>query len=160
MLQFYYLGKSMQIELKICDHRIGKVVPLPSYQSNSAAGIDLYACVEQETLLKPKQCLLIPSGIALHIKDPNTCGILAPRSGLGHKLGIILGNSIGVIDADYQGEIKLSIWNRSEKDYIITPLERISQLMIVPILRPTFTIVDHFNNQEERGEGGFGSSGQ
>lgn len=150
----------MFIEVKICDSRINDVVPLPQYQSSSAAAIDLYACIQEPLTIKPNACILIPSGIAIHIKDPQVCGIIAPRSGLGHKLGIILGNSIGVIDADYQGEIKLSIWNRSEKDYSITPLERISQLLIVPILRPELKLVTEFSKDEDRGSDGFGSTGR
>lgn len=150
----------MIVELKICDPRINDVVPLPQYHSSSAAGIDLYACIDKPIELKPNECVLVPSGIAIHIKDPNVCGIIAPRSGLGHKLGIILGNSIGVIDADYQGEIKLSIWNRSDKAYTIPPLERISQLIIMPILRPELKVVSSFTDGEDRGEGGFGSTGR
>jgi|AntRauTorckE5430_2_1112549.scaffolds.fasta_scaffold00026_5 dUTP pyrophosphatase len=149
----------MQIEIKILDPRINEIVPIPGYQSDSAAGIDLYAAVTKDTICEPNDCLLIKSGIAIHIKDPNICGIIAPRSGKGHKLGIILGNSIGVIDADYQGEIKLSIWNRSDTTYIIKPLERICQLLIVPILRPQLKLVEAFSNDEDRADGGFGSTG-
>lgn len=159
MVQFCYFGENMLIEVKVCDSRINSSIPLPDYQSNSAAGIDLYACIDKPLTLKPNECVLINSGVALHIKDPNVCGIIAPRSGLGHKLGIILGNSIGVIDADYQGEIKLSIWNRSEKEQTINPLDRICQLLFVPIARPKFNIVDNFANEEERADGGFGSTG-
>lgn len=150
----------MLFELKICDPRIGKEVPLPKYQSKSAAGIDLYACITEELTLSPSECVLIPSGIAMHMQDPNCCGVIAPRSGLGHKHGIILGNNVGVIDADYQGEIKISLWNRSSDPYTISPLERVAQLLILPILRPDFKVVENFSDEEDRDQGGFGSSGK
>lgn len=149
------------MQLKILDPRIGREKPLPAYQSAAAAGIDLYACVKEPTILEPNSCILIPSGIALYMKNPQICGIIAPRSGLGHKHGIILGNNIGIIDADYQGEIRISCWNRSTEAYTITPLERIAQLLFVPIARvPQFTVVDEFSEAEERDTTGFGSSGK
>ena len=148
-----------QVSVKILDPRIGDQHPLPSYQTSGSAGLDLYACIKENLILTPNTCILIPTGIAIFIKDPRYCAIIAPRSGLGHKKGIVLGNLVGVIDADYQGEIKVSLWNRSEKSYEISPMDRIAQLLFLPVVRPLLSVVNEFE-ETERGEGGFGSSGK
>ena len=146
------------IQIKILDPRIGDTHPLPSYQTTGSAGLDLYASIKAPQTLMPGQCELIPTGIAIHINNPNTCAVLAPRSGLGHKKGIVLGNLIGIIDSDYQGEIKISCWNRGSSPQIIQPLERIAQLMFIPIFQPILRVVEEFE-ETERGGGGFGSTG-
>lgn len=148
-----------QVSVKILDPRIGNQHPLPSYQTSGSAGLDLYACIKENLILAPNTCILIPTGIAIFIKDPRYCAIIAPRSGLGHKKGIVLGNLVGVIDADYQGEIKVSLWNRSEESYEISPMDRIAQLLFLPVVRPLLSVVNEFE-ETERGEGGFGSSGK
>ena len=148
-----------QVSVKILDPRIGNQHPLPSYQTSGSAGLDLYACIKENLILAPNTCILIPAGIAIFIKDPRYCAIIAPRSGLGHKKGIVLGNLVGVIDADYQGEIKVSLWNRSEESYEISPMDRIAQLLFLPVVRPLLSVVNEFE-ETERGEGGFGSSGK
>lgn len=147
------------VKLKILDPRIGNNNPLPTYQTQGAAGIDLYACIDQTITIAPNQCILLSTGIAVYIQDPRFCAIIAPRSGLGHKKGIVLGNLVGIIDADYQGEVKVSCWNRSTESYTVSPMDRIAQLLFMPVLRPSFEIVDSFV-ETERGEGGFGSSGK
>jgi len=149
----------MQIELKILDSRLGPELPLPQPSTDGSAGIDLRAMISETATLWPGgAALLIPTGIAINIKDPGYAGILLPRSGLGHKNGVILGNSVGLIDSDYQGQIMVSLWNRSDDIYRIRPGERIAQLVIVPVARPVFTIVDEFY-ETKRGTSGFGSTG-
>ncbi len=130
------------VAIKILDPRIGEEYPLPTYQSSGAAGLDLYACLSESLILKPNDCFLIPTGIAVYIKDERFCAIIAPRSGLGHKKGIVLGNLVGVIDADYQGEIKVSCWNRSTTTHQIQPMDRVAQLLFLPVLRPSFEVVE------------------
>ena len=146
------------VAIKILDARIGEEHPLPTYQSAGAAGLDLYACTQSPIEIQPNNCVLIPTGIAVYIQDTRYCAIIAPRSGLGHKKGIVLGNLVGVIDADYQGEIKVSCWNRSEEAHTILPMDRIAQLLFLPVLRPTFEVVEAFEDSE-RGVSGFGSTG-
>ena len=146
------------IQLKVIDPRIGQDVPLPKYQTKGSAGLDLYACIEQDITLTPNQCILIPTGIAVYIENPQYCGIIAPRSGLGHKKGLVLGNLVGIIDSDYQGELKVSFWNRGTSPQSIRPLERIAQLLFLPIATPTLEIVEEMA-ESERGTGGFGSTG-
>ncbi len=148
-----------QIQLKILDARLGDSIPLPTYATSHSAGLDLRACLDQPYELLPGASHLIPTGLAIHIADPNIAAMILPRSGLGHKHGIVLGNLVGLIDADYQGPILISCWNRSAVTYIIEPGERIAQLVIVPIFRAQFDIVDEFE-ESERGSGGFGSSGR
>ncbi len=149
----------MKIELKILDSRLGADFPLPQPSTDGSAGIDLRAMISETATLWPGgAALLIPTGIAINIKDPGYAGILLPRSGLGHKNGVILGNSVGLIDSDYQGQIMVSLWNRSDDIYRIRPGERIAQLVIVPVARPVFTIVDEFY-ETKRGASGFGSTG-
>ncbi|HEY6942821.1 dUTP diphosphatase [Dokdonella sp.] len=146
------------IELRILDARLGREFPLPSPATAASAGVDLRAMVDAPLALEAGASALIPSGIALHIGDPGLCALVLPRSGLGHKHGIVLGNLVGLIDADYQGPLLISCWNRSNATFTIAPGERIAQLVIVPIVRAAFRIVDEFA-PSERGEGGFGSSG-
>ncbi|HEU4663231.1 MAG TPA: dUTP diphosphatase [Dokdonella sp.] len=146
------------IELKILDARLGREFPLPSPATAASAGVDLRAMVDAPLVLDAGASALIPSGIAIHIGDPGLCALVLPRSGLGHKHGIVLGNLVGLIDADYQGPLLISCWNRSDAAFTIAPGERIAQLVIVPVVRAAFHIVDEFA-PSGRGEGGFGSSG-
>lgn len=132
---------------------------LPRYASEGSAGLDLRACVEHVLTLNPGETFLIPTGIAIFIKDPNYAGLILPRSGLGHKHGIVLGNLVGLIDSDYQGELLISCWNRSSKSFLINPLERIAQLVLVPIMQAEFNLVEDFDTTN-RGTGGFGSTGK
>ena len=131
----------------------------PEYASPGSAGLDLRACIENPYTLNPGETFLIPTGISIYIKDQGYAGIILPRSGLGHKHGIVLGNLVGLIDSDYQGELLISCWNRSDKEFLINPLERIAQLVIVPINQANFNLVNNFP-ESERGEGGFGSTGK
>ncbi len=147
------------IQLKILDKRLGDQLPLPEYATNGSAGLDLRACLDAPLELKPGMTELINTGMAIHIADPNVAATILPRSGLGHKHGIVLGNLVGLIDSDYQGPLKVSCWNRGDTTYTIEPGERIAQLVIVPILKANFEIVNEFN-ASARGEGGFGSSGK
>jgi deoxyuridine 5'-triphosphate nucleotidohydrolase len=148
------------IQLKILDVRLGAEFPLPQYATDGSAGLDLRACLVDSLEILPKEVELIPTGIALHIADKSLAAIIIPRSGLGHKHGIILGNTVGLIDSDYQGQIMISCWNRSTEPFIIKPGERIAQLLIIPVVHADFSIVTEFNDQTVRGEGGFGHSGR
>ena len=132
---------------------------LPTYASKGSAGLDLRACIEHVQTLNPGETFLIPTGISIYIKDPNYAAVILPRSGLGHKHGIVLGNLVGLIDSDYQGELLVSCWNRSENAFLINPLERIAQLVILPVMQAKFNKVEQFL-ETERGEGGFGSTGK
>tara|TARA_B110000037_G_C17041667_1_gene473927 strand:+ start:818 stop:1270 length:453 start_codon:yes stop_codon:yes gene_type:complete len=132
---------------------------LPNYASTGSAGLDLRACIDQVQTLNPGDTFLIPTGISIYIKDSNYAAVILPRSGLGHKHGIVLGNLVGLIDSDYQGELLVSCWNRSKNAFLINPLERIAQLVILPVMQATFNKVDQFP-ETERGEGGFGSTGK
>jgi dUTP pyrophosphatase len=146
-----------KIQLKIIDLKMQQ--HLPHYATIGSAGLDLRACLDQPLKLMPDQCELIPCGIALYIADPNLCAMILPRSGLGHKHGMVLGNLVGLIDSDYQGQLFISLWNRSNSEFIVNPLERIAQLVIVPVVQATFQLVDEFI-QSSRGAGGFGSTGK
>ncbi len=148
-----------QIELKIIDARIGNEFPLPEYATPGSAGLDLRACLDAAVELAPGETQLIPTGLAIHIADPGLCATILPRSGLGHKHGIVLGNLVGLIDSDYQGQLMVSMWNRSQTAFTIQPGERIAQLVFMPVVQASFAIVDEFD-ASERGEGGFGSSGR
>lgn len=147
------------IRLKILDPRLGSEFPLPAPATEAAAGVDLRAMLDAPLCLEPGASTLLPSGIAIHIADPGLCAVVLPRSGLGHRHGIVLGNLVGLIDADYQGPLMISCWNRSEAAFTIAPGERIAQLVVLPIVRPSFEVVDEFP-PSARGAGGFGSSGR
>lgn len=153
------MNKSISVEVKILDSRIGTEFPLPKYETSDSAGLDLRACIQEPLEIKPHSTHLIPTGIAIHIGNPNLAAVILPRSGLGHKNGIVLGNLVGLIDADYQGPLMISCWNRGESLYTIMPGDRIAQLVFLPIVRAQFEIVTEFNDTE-RGTGGFGSSGK
>ena len=148
-----------QIELKILDSRIGTTFPLPAYATPGSAGLDLRACLDATLTLQPGETQLIPTGLAIHIADPKLCATILPRSGLGHKHGIVLGNLVGLIDSDYQGQLMVSMWNRSQTSFEIQPGDRIAQLVFLPVVQASFSIVGEFEGSE-RGEGGFGSSGR
>jgi dUTP pyrophosphatase len=145
------------IDVKILDSRLNG--NLPSYATNGAAGLDLRACIDEPLELRPGQTELVPSGLAIHLSDPNLAAMVLPRSGLGHKHGIVLGNLVGLIDSDYQGQILVSVWNRGNASFVLQPMERIAQLVIVPVLQVRFNAVAEFS-QSERGAGGFGSTGR
>ena len=147
------------IDLKIIDPRIGSDFQIPDYQTAGSAGIDLQACIDETVLIKPGETQLIPSGIAVHIKDPNLAAVLLPRSGLGHKQGLVLGNLVGLIDSDYQGEVFISCWNRGNKEIDIEPGMRLAQMVFVPVEQVSFNIVDEFE-ESGRGAGGFGHTGK
>lgn len=148
----------MKLKLKILDDRIGSEYPLPKYETSGSAGLDLRAMVHEKTLLDPGQALLIPTGISIHIEDEGVCAMLLPRSGLGHKQGLVLGNLVGLIDSDYQGPLMVSAWNRSSNVVEIQPGDRIAQMVLVPVLQAELEVVQDFN-QTDRGAGGFGHSG-
>lgn len=148
-----------KLQVKILDSRIGNDFPLPSYATSGSAGLDLRACLEEALTLQPGQTELIPTGMAIHIDDPSLCAMILPRSGLGHKHGIVLGNLVGLIDSDYQGQLFVSCWNRGQNSFVIEPGERIAQLVLVPVVQADFDVVDEFS-ESHRGEGGFGSSGR
>jgi dUTP pyrophosphatase len=148
-----------RLQVRILDPRIGRDYPLPQYATNGSAGVDLRACIEGPLELKPGDAHLIASGIAIHIEDPGYAAIVLPRSGLGHKHGIVLGNLVGLIDSDYQGQIFVSCWNRGQSAFTIQPGERIAQLVLVPVAQVEFEVVTEFT-ASERGAGGFGSSGR
>lgn len=144
------------IAIKILDERIKE---LPAYATPGSAGLDLRACLDQPLHLQPGETQFIPTGLAIHIADPSYAAMVLPRSGLGHKHGIVLGNLVGLIDSDYQGPLMVSVWNRSQTTFVIEPFERIAQMVIVPVMQPTFHIVEDFDANTERGTGGFGSTG-
>lgn len=148
-----------QIDLKILDKRIGTEFPLPTYATTGSAGLDLRALVEQPLIVEAGQTVLIPTGISVYIADPNLAAVILPRSGLGHKNGIVLGNLVGLIDSDYQGPLMVSLWNRSDKPFTIEVGDRIAQLVFVPVVQAQFNIVEEFT-ATDRGEGGFGHSGK
>ncbi|GGB69035.1 dUTP diphosphatase [Shewanella inventionis] len=146
------------IELKILDSRIGSEFPLPAYATPGSAGMDLRAMTDTAMVIEPGQTVLIPTGIAIHVADPSLAAVILPRSGMGHKNGIVLGNLVGLIDSDYQGQLMVSCWNRSDKAFTLEIGDRLAQLMFVPVVQAQFTLVDEFNSSD-RGEGGFGHSG-
>jgi len=148
-----------KIQLKILDPRIGDSIPLPEYATEGSAGMDLRAALDETTEIKPGETILIPTGMAVYVEDPNMAAIVLPRSGLGHKHGIVLGNLVGLIDSDYQGQLFVSCWNRGNKAYTIEIGDRIAQLVIVPVIQADFEVVDDFINTD-RGVGGFGHSGK
>jgi len=148
-----------KIEMKILNPKVGIEIPLPTYATEGSAGIDLRACLDETLILEPGQTELIPTGIAIHIQDINIAATILPRSGLGHKHGIVLGNLVGLIDSDYQGQLFISCWNRGNTTFEIESGDRIAQLVFLPVIQAQFDIVEDFN-QSDRGEGGFGHSGK
>lgn len=148
----------MEIELKILDERIRQ--HMPAYATPGSAGLDLRACIEQPLVLQPRAWQLLPTGMAVHLHDPGYAALLLPRSGLGHKHGIVLGNLVGLIDSDYQGELMVSVWNRSDTAFTVEPLERIAQMVIVPVVQAQFRVVDEFAASSARATGGYGSTGR
>lgn len=150
---------SKRIDVKILDPRVGKDFPLPAYATAGSAGLDLRACLSEAVTLQPGDTQLIGTGMAIHIADPGLAATILPRSGLGHKHGIVLGNLVGLIDSDYQGELMVSVWNRGQSAFTVEPGERIAQLVILPVVQADFNIVSEFT-ETDRGEGGFGHSGR
>ncbi len=146
-----------QVDIKLLDPRLKDC--LLGYATPGSAGLDLRACIDEKTEIQPGDTLLIPSGIAIHLADPGLAAVVLPRSGLGHKHGIVLGNLVGLIDSDYQGQILVSVWNRGQTSFILEPLERIAQLVIVPVIQASFNVVEDFQ-PSQRGEKGFGSTGK
>ena len=148
----------MKLDIKILDARLREA--MPAYATAGSAGLDLRACLDEPLTLAPNAWQLVPTGMAMHLKDPAYAALILPRSGLGHKHGIVLGNLVGLIDSDYQGQLMVSAWNRSEVAFTIEPMERIAQLVIVPVVQAQFHVVDEFTQSSERGEGGYGSTGK
>ena len=149
-----------RLQVRILDPRIGTDYPLPAYATPGSAGMDLRACIDGPLQLAPGQTSLLPTGIAIHIADAGLAAVILPRSGLGHKHGIVLGNLVGLIDSDYQGQLMVSAWNRSPTAFTLQPMDRLAQLVVVPVVQPTFNLVDEFEAVSERGEGGYGSTGK
>ncbi len=147
----------MKMDVKILDARLRDA--LPAYATSGSAGLDLRACIDAPIQLQPGETRLIPTGLAIHLADPGYAAMILPRSGLGHKHGIVLGNLVGLIDSDYQGQLMVSAWNRSQSAFELTPMERLAQLVIVPVVQAQFNVVDAFESSE-RGAGGFGSTGR
>ncbi len=146
-----------KVDLKVLDPRLERL--LPAYATSGSAGLDLRACIEHVMTIEPGEASLIPTGIALHLADPGLAALVLPRSGLGHKHGIVMGNLVGLIDSDYQGQILVSCWNRGKSPFLLNPLERIAQLVVVPVVQVAFNVVDEFE-QSHRGSNGFGSTGK
>ncbi len=146
------------IELKIMDPRVGEAFPLPHYATDGSAGLDMRACIDAKVTVAPGETVLIPTGLAIHIGDSRLAAVLLPRSGLGHKHGLVLGNLTGLIDSDYQGQVFISCWNRGSSAYTVEPGERIAQMVFIPVEQVDFNIVEEFDSSQ-RGEGGFGHSG-
>ncbi len=149
----------MKVQIKLLDTRLGNEWPLPTYATSGSAGLDLRACLDEAVQIKPGETILVKTGIAIYIEDPNFAGLILPRSGLGHKHGIVLGNLVGLIDSDYQGELMVSVWNRSQTVFTLEPGERLAQYVLVPVVQAQFEQVNEFT-ASERGTGGFGHTGQ
>ena len=147
------------IDLKIIDSRIGDTFEMPDYQTTGSAGIDLLACLDEPLMIQPGETELIPSGIAVYIRDPSLAAVLLPRSGLGHKKGLVLGNLVGLIDSDYQGQVFISCWNRGKESCLIEPGMRLAQMVFLPVEQVNFNLVSSFD-ESDRGEGGFGHTGE
>ena len=148
------------IDLKILDPRVGTEFPLPAYATTGSAGLDLRACLDQALTIAPGETHLVSTGLAIHIGNPQLAATILPRSGLGHKHGIVLGNLVGLIDSDYQGQLMVSVWNRGDTTFTIEPGDRIAQLVFLPVVQAQFNIVTDFDDASQRGEGGFGHSGR
>ena len=150
----------MKLNYKVLDQRLGKSIPLPQYATNGSAAMDLRAAIdEEEKIIKAGESLLVGTGLAFHIADPNYCALVLPRSGLGFKNGIVLGNLVGLIDSDYQGELKILLWNRSKEDFLLKLGERVAQMLIVPVMQVELNQVQEFSQESQRGIGGFGHTG-
>ncbi len=149
----------MKVQVKVLDSRLGTEWPMPAYATAGSAGLDLRACVAETTVIEPGQTVLIKTGLAIYIEDVNFAGMILPRSGLGHKHGIVLGNLVGLIDSDYQGELMVSVWNRSQTAFNLEPGERLAQYVLVPVVQAQFDLVEEFE-ATERGAGGFGHTGK
>ena len=147
-----------QIQLRILNERVGREIPLPARATDGSAGVDLRACLDEPATLEPGATLLVPTGIAIHLADPGLAAMILPRSGLGHKHGIVLGNLVGLIDSDYQGELLVSCWNRGSEPFLVEPGARLAQLVVVPVVPFDFELVEAFG-ESERGAGGFGHTG-
>ena len=152
-------GQAHRVQLKILDERIGQDIPLPARATDGSAGVDLHACLDTPLTLGPGDCELVRTGLAIHLADPGLAAMILPRSGLGHRHGIVLGNLVGLIDSDYQGELLISCWNRGKEPFWIDPGERLAQLVIVPVVRAEFEVVEEFA-ASARGAGGFGHTGR
>ena len=148
----------MQIDVKVLDPRMAD--QLPAYATSGSAGLDLRACLDAPLTLAPNAWQLVPTGLAIHLADPGYAAMILPRSGLGHKHGIVLGNLVGLIDSDYQGQLMVSAWNRSATAFTLQPMDRLAQLIIVPVVQPSFNVVEEFESASERGAGGYGSTGK
>lgn len=148
-----------RLQIKVLDTRLGDEFPLPAYATDGSAGLDMRACVDEPLVLEPGKTELIPTGMAIHLGDPGLAAVLLPRSGLGHKHGVVLGNLVGLIDSDYQGQVFVSCWNRGSEPFTINPGERIAQMVIVPVVQAALEIVEEFE-ESERGDGGFGHTGR
>src|SRR3954471_4226573 len=151
-------GAGRALKVRILDSRIGREFPLPAYATAGSAGLDLRACIETDLLLEPGKAELIPTGLAIHLEDPGLAAVVLPRSGLGHKHGVVLGNLVGLIDSDYQGQLMVSCWNRGAAEFVVQPGERIAQMLIVPVVQVRLEVVDDFA-ASQRGAGGFGHTG-
>ena len=149
----------MKVQVKVLDSRLGNEWPMPTYATTGSAGLDLRACVDAATVIEPGQTVLVKTGLSIYIEDLHFAGLILPRSGLGHKHGIVLGNLVGLIDSDYQGELMVSVWNRSQTAFSLEPGERLAQYVLVPVIQAQFDIVNEFE-ATERGAGGFGHTGQ
>jgi len=158
MRRFRDNRRMQKLEVKILDPRVGRDIELPRRATSGSAGLDLRACIDAPLTLEPGQAQLVPTGIAIHLGDPSLAAMLLPRSGLGHKHGIVLGNLVGLIDSDYQGQVMVSMWNRGATPYTIQPGERIAQMVVVPVVQVDFEVVEEFE-ASVRGAGGFGSTG-
>jgi dUTP pyrophosphatase len=148
-----------KLQIRVLDQRIGQSIAFPAYATDGSAGLDLRACLSQPLVLEPGDTQLIGTGLAIHIADPDLAALILPRSGLGHKHGIVLGNLVGLIDSDYQGELMVSCWNRGQTRFTVEPGERLAQLVLVPVVQAEFEVVDEFDSSH-RGTGGFGSTGR
>lgn len=149
----------MKVQVKVLDSCLGNEWPMPTFATTGSAGLDLRACVDAATVIEPGQTVLVKTGLSIYIEDPHFAGLILPRSGLGHKHGIVLGNLVGLIDSDYQGELMVSVWNRSQTAFSLEPGERLAQYVLVPVIQAQFDIVNEFE-ATERGAGGFGHTGQ
>ncbi|MFZ2507359.1 MAG: dUTP diphosphatase [Steroidobacteraceae bacterium] len=153
------MAAARKLLIRVLDPRIGREIPLPAYATDGSAGLDLRACLDAPLTLEPGQTQLVPTGFAIHLEDPGLAAVLLPRSGLGHKHGIVLGNLVGLVDSDYQGQVMVSVWNRGSHPFVVAPGERIAQMVVVPVVQVELDVVTEFR-ESGRGAAGFGSSGR